>query len=280
MDELVEPPRHTQRLDPAIGHSDARDLRGDREPRAVVIGPRAGVGLSLEPRVDLGHVSVVEHVPDLGHPAALVEHEAVVVGGVDREGRAVIGVGDVLRLAEALARRARPDGSRHRVELVPDGGRYPRPYYKYQQGDDRDDQDVLDSRLPLRAAGKSRRYPPPKGISAAFMCGSSRIALADAAEDRHGPAGKPSSAAAAMISHRNWPTARLPHYTTTCLPTYAPASLPRYTATRLHAYRATRQASRKTERAPSEGAPKPGALSSSKVLRQQNRVDRQLRLSV
>lgn len=48
----------------------------------------------------------------------------------------------------------------------------------------RDDQDVLYCRLPLRAAGKSERYPPPKGISATFMCGSLRIGLADAAEDR------------------------------------------------------------------------------------------------
>ena len=143
----------------------------------------------LEPRVDRGHVSVVEHAADFWQALPLVEHEAAVVGGVDREGRAVIGVGDVLRLAEALARRARPDGASHTVELVPNRGRDPRPRDQHRQGYDRDDKDVLDSRLPLRAAGKSERYPPPKGISAAFMCGSSRIALADAAEDRRGPAG-------------------------------------------------------------------------------------------
>lgn len=70
------------------------------------------------------------------------------------------------------------------VELVSDGPGHAGPREHDDQADDRDDQDVLDCRLPLRAAGKSGRYPPPKGISAACMCGSSRIALADAAEDR------------------------------------------------------------------------------------------------
>mgnify|MGYP006891887814 FL=1 len=131
----------------------------------------------LEPRVNIGHPAVVEHVSRLGHTAALVEHEAVVVLGVHGERRAVLRVGDVLGLVEVLARGARPDRAGHEVELVPDGGRDPRPRDQHHQDDDRDDQDVLYRRLPLRAAGKSRRYPPPKGVSTVFMCGSSRFAL-------------------------------------------------------------------------------------------------------
>ena len=72
----------------------------------------------------------------------------------------------------------------HEVELVPDGGRDPRPRDQHHQDDDRDDQDVLYRRLPLRAAGKSTRYPPPKGNSAACICGSSRFAFTVAAEDK------------------------------------------------------------------------------------------------
>lgn len=72
--------------------------------------------------------------------------------------------------------------SRHRVELVPDCRRDPRAGYHHNQDDNRDDQNVLDGSL-ASEAGIPRRHPP-KGISAACMCGSSRIALADAAEDR------------------------------------------------------------------------------------------------
>ena len=131
----------------------------------------------LEARIHLGHPAVVEHVSHLGNPAALVEHQAMVVLGIYRERRAVLGIGDVHRLVEVLSRGTRADRTRHRVELVPDRRRDPRPRDQDHQDDDRDYQDVLYRRLPLRAAGKSTRYPPPKGISAANMCGSLRIAL-------------------------------------------------------------------------------------------------------
>ena len=123
---MVEPPRHALWPD-GIDHRYVPDLGCDGKPRTVIIGPSAAVGLSLEARVHRGHVSVVEHLADLGHPAALVEHEAVVVLGVDREGRAVFGVGNVLGFVEVLSRGARADRARHRVELVPDRRRDPRP---------------------------------------------------------------------------------------------------------------------------------------------------------
>lgn len=126
-----------------------------------------------------GNAAVIEHVPDMRYPLALVEHEAVVVLGIHCEGRAVLRVGDILRLVEVLTGRARADSARHRVELVPDIGRDPRTGNQNHQDYNCDDQDVLDCRLPLQTAGKSGRYPP-KRISAAFMCGSPRIGLADA----------------------------------------------------------------------------------------------------
>ena len=149
----------------------------------------------LDIGVDFRDPTAVQHVSDLGQALALVEHEAVVVLGVNGERHPVYGVHDV-GIGERPASRARAAGfptplvdpvaerPRHLIELVPDGRRDPRPRNQYHQDDDCDYQDVLDCRLPLRATGKSRRYPPPKGISAACMCGSSRIALADAAEDR------------------------------------------------------------------------------------------------
>lgn len=133
-----------------------------------------------------GNAAVIEHVPDMRYPSALVEHEAVVVLGIHCEGRAVLRVGDILRLVEVLTGRARTDSARHRVELVHHSGRDPRAGNQNHQDYNRDDQDVLDCRLPLQAAGTPRRYPPPKGISAAFMRGSPRIGLADAVEDRYG----------------------------------------------------------------------------------------------
>lgn len=149
----------------------------------------------LDIGVDFRDPAAVQHVTDFWQALALVEHEAVVVLGVHCERGAVHGVHDV-GIGERSASCARAAGfptplgnpvaerPRHLIELVPDGRRDPRSRDQRHQDDDRDDHYVLDCRLPLRAAGKSGRYPPPKGISAACMCGSSRIALADAAKDR------------------------------------------------------------------------------------------------
>lgn len=52
---------------------------------------------------------------------------------------------------------------------------------RHRKADHGDKQNVLDDCLPLQAAGKSTRYPPPKGIAAACMCGSLRSGFVDTA---------------------------------------------------------------------------------------------------
>lgn len=159
-------------LDASVNNRDLRHSRSHLVPRDIRIARIPVISFwivmdkvkapCLEPRVHLGNSAVVEHIADLRQPLALVEHEAVVVLGVDREGGAVLRVWDILGLVEVLAGGARPDGTRHQVELVPDRRRDPRPRDQDHQDDDGDDQDVLYRRLPLRAAGVSRGYPPPQ----------------------------------------------------------------------------------------------------------------------
>ena len=108
----------------------------------VICRPHS-VSRSLEPGIHLGHPTVVEHVPDLGNPATLVEHEAVVIGRVDSERGAVLGVGQVDGIVEVFARGAGIDRIDYRVELIPDGRRDPRSCENHHETDNRDDQDVL-----------------------------------------------------------------------------------------------------------------------------------------
>ena len=61
---------------------------------AVVSHGRGGVSI-FEPRIHRRHAAAVEHVTDSGDPAALVEHEAVVVLRVHGERYPVNGVHDV-----------------------------------------------------------------------------------------------------------------------------------------------------------------------------------------
>lgn len=130
--------------------------------------------------------------------------------------------------------------------MVPYGGRDPRPRYQDHQDDDRDDQGVLDCRLPLRAAGKSTRYPPPKGISAACMCGSSRIGFEFTGKRSPRLIRSVRNAAAALLlSLSHMPThLHGSHHTSlrsVSLRIYLTTRLPSYTPTELHVKHPARQ---------------------------------------
>ena len=138
-----------------------------------------------------------------------------------------------LPLGDAVAERPR-----HEVELVPDRRRDPRPRDQDHQDDDRNDQDVFDCRLPFQAAGKSTRYPPPKGISAACMCGSSRIGFEFTRKRSPRLIRSVRNAAAALLvslshmpthlhgsHHTSLRSVPLRIYLTTRLPSYTPAEL-------------------------------------------------------
>lgn len=133
------------------------------------------VSRSLEPGIHLSHPTIIEHVPDLGNPAALVEHEAMVVLGVDGERSAVLRVGQVDEIVEVFARGAGIDRIDYRVELISNCRCNPRSCENHHETDNRDDQDVLDGRLASQAAGTPRRYPPPRRNAATCICGSSLL---------------------------------------------------------------------------------------------------------
>ena len=222
-------------------------------PRCIAIPSAAWdiVVVVLDIGVHFRDPATVQHVADLWQTLMLVEHEAVVVGGVHGERRAVHGVDDVGvgQRPVAAARATRfpaplvdPVAERpgHHIELVPDRRRDPRTGNQDHQDYDRDDQDVLDCRLSFQAVGKSTRYPPPKGISAARICGSSRIGFEFTRKRSPRLIRSVRNAAAALLlSPSHMPThLHGSHHTSlrSCTATY----LPNYTATELHAYRAIR----------------------------------------
>lgn len=181
-------------------------------PRCIAIPAAAWDSevVVLDIGIDFRYPAAVEHTADFWQALTLVEHKAVVVGGVHGECRSVYGIHDVgVGQRPVTAARATgfpaplvdPVAERpcHRVELVPDCRRDPRPRDQDHQADDRDDQDVLYCRLSSQAAGKSARYPPPKGISAACMCGSLRIGLQDRLQLMNKPFRTHALAAAATL---------------------------------------------------------------------------------
>ena len=124
-----------------------------------------GTGIHRGLRLGVSRGSLALRGDVLGDSFLLLERPVLrVLGDSCLDGRGISPGGTAAGCSAALGASASPAVHRvaDQVELVSDGPGHAGSREHDDQTDDRDDQDVLDDRLPSET-GTPRRYPPPEG---------------------------------------------------------------------------------------------------------------------